>query len=70
MNFEMRNFCKRSILIRDLEVGHIISFPVWIIPFPVLKINYEILGENERHFGKVSFLIRGLTVGEIIPFAI
>ena len=31
-------------------MGEIIPFPVWIILFTVLKINYAFLGENERHF--------------------
>ena len=35
-----------------LEVGKIIPFPVWIIPFHVLKINFETLGTNEKHFVK------------------
>ena len=31
----------------------IIPFPVWIIfPIPVLKINFEVLGKNEKHFVK------------------
>ena len=30
-------------------MGEIIPFPVWMIPLPVLKINYELLGENDRH---------------------
>ena len=33
----------------------IISFPVWRVPFPVLKINFEPLGTNERHFVKEVF---------------
>ena len=39
-------------MIRDLEVGEIIPIPLWIIPFPVLKINFEPLGSNEKHFVK------------------
>ena len=57
--FIWKTFYKRSFLIGGLEIGEIIPFPVWIIqfhvgiiPFPVLKINYELLGENERHFVK------------------
>ena len=46
---------KRSFLIRGLEVGEIILFPVRIIPFPVLKINFEALGTNEGHFVKEVF---------------
>ena len=37
-------------------MGEIIPFPVWIIPFPVLKINYEPLGTNGRHIVKEVFL--------------
>ena len=36
-------------------MGEIIPFPVWIIPFPVLKIIFEPLGTNERHFVKEVF---------------
>ena len=41
-----------------------------IIPFPVLKINLEDLGKNEKHFVEEVFLIRGLEVGKIIPFPV
>ena len=77
-------------MIRGLEagkiipflVGEIIPFPVGMIPFPVLKINSELLGSNEKYFVKEvfwdqmkifckrTFLIRGLEVGEIIPFPV
>ena len=30
----------------------IIPYPVWIIPFPVLKISFEPGGSNEKHFVK------------------
>ena len=33
-------------MIRGQEVKEIIPFPVWIIPFLVLKINFELLGVN------------------------
>ena len=36
-------------MIRDPEVGEIISSPVLIISFPVLKISFELLGENEEY---------------------
>ena len=36
-------------------MGEIIPFPVWIILFPVLKINFELLGSNEKHFVKEVF---------------
>ena len=39
----------------------LIPFPVWIIPFPILKISLELLGKNEKHFVN-KFLIRGLQV--------
>ena len=29
-------------------MGEIIPFPVWIISFPVLKINFEPLGTNKK----------------------
>ena len=31
-------------------VGEIIPFRVWLIPFPVLKIIFELLGSNVEHF--------------------
>ena len=36
-------------------MGEIIAFPVYIITFPALKINFELLGENEEHFVKKAF---------------
>ena len=30
----------------------IIPFPVWMIPFPVLKTNFEPFGSNKKHFVK------------------
>ena len=36
-------------------MGKIIPFSVWIIPFPVLKINFEQFGTNERYFVKEVF---------------
>ena len=42
-------------MIRGLEVGETIPFPVWIIPFPVLKIDFELLGTNEKYFVKEVF---------------
>ena len=33
-------------------MGEIIIFPVWINPFPVLKINFELLGRYEEDFVK------------------
>ena len=46
----MKTFCKISFLIRGLEVSEIFPFPVRIIPFPVLKINFETFGSKEKHF--------------------
>ena len=57
-------------MIRGLEVGEIISFFVWIILFPVLKIYFKPFRTNETFFVKRSFLIRGLKVGEIILFPV
>ena len=50
-------------------MGKIIPFPVWIILFPVLKINFEFLGRYGEDVVK-DFLIRGLEVSEIIPFPV
>ena len=36
-------------------MGEIIPFPVWVIPFPVLKIIFEPLGTNEKPFVKEVF---------------
>ena len=36
-------------------MGEIIPFPVWKIPFRVLKINFEPLGSNEKIFVKDFF---------------
>ena len=38
-----------------MEAGVTIPFLVWIIPFPVLKINFEVLGKNENHFVREAF---------------
>ena len=40
---------------RGYEVGETIPFPVWIIPFPVLKIDFEPLRTNEKYFVKEVF---------------
>ena len=32
-----------------------IPFPVWIIPFPVLRIDFEPFGLNEKYFVKGVF---------------
>ena len=51
-------------------MGEIIPFPVWIIPFPDLKIEFELFESNENFFCKRSFLTRRLEMGEIIPFPV
>ena len=38
-----------------MEVVEKFPFPVWIIPFPALKINFETLGTNEKQFVKEVF---------------
>ena len=52
---EIYFWAKSCFLIRGPELGEIIPFPVWIIPFPILKINSEFLGLNEKHFVKDIF---------------
>ena len=51
----MRNIQENKFLIRGRGVGKIIPFPVWIIPFPILKINSEFFGLNEKHFVEEVF---------------
>ena len=36
-------------------MGELIPFPVWMIPFPVSNIDFELLGSNEKHFVKEVF---------------
>ena len=50
-------------------MGEIILFPVWVFPFPVLKINLNPLDQMRNIFKRI-FFIRGLEVGEIIPFPV
>ena len=38
-----------------MDIGEIIPVPVWIIPFPVLDINFEPLGSSVKHFVKGVF---------------
>ena len=59
----MRNILQKKFLIRGLEVGE-------RIPFPVLKINFETLGSCENEVEREVFFIRGLEVREIIPFPV
>ena len=42
-------------MIRGQEVGEIIQFPLWIILFPVSKINFEFLGRYEEDVVKEVF---------------
>ena len=41
-------------------MGELIPFLVWIVPFPVLKINLEPLESNDKCFVKEVFFIRVL----------
>ena len=41
--------------VKSQEVGEIIPFSVWIIPFPVLKINVQPLGSYENDVEKEVF---------------
>ena len=43
-------------------MGEMITFPIWINPFHFLKINFELLGENDIHLVK--------EVGEMIIFPV
>ena len=42
-------------LIKGLEEGEIILFPVQIISYPVLDINPDLLSKYEKHFVKEFF---------------
>ena len=42
-------------MLRGLDMGEIIPFTVWIIPFSVSKINFETIGTYEKHFEKEVF---------------
>ena len=57
-------------MIRKWEVGEIISFPVWMIPFPVSKNDYELFESNEKHFVEEDIWPEGLEVQGIIPFPV
>ena len=37
-------------------MGKIVPFPVWVIPFPVLKTNFEFLGLYGKNVEKEVFL--------------
>ena len=51
-------------------MGEIIPFPVGIIPFPVLKMHFILLGIKRETSCKRCFLIRDPEVGEKIPFPV
>ena len=51
----MRNILLKEFMIRGLEVREIIPFPVWMIPFPVSKIYFKLLGSKEKHSVKEVF---------------
>ena len=38
------------LFIRGLEVGEMIKFSAWVMPYPVMEINFELLSKNEKHF--------------------
>ena len=42
-------------MIRGQEIGEIIPFPVWIIPFPVLKPSFKVVDKIKKHFVKEVF---------------
>jgi len=42
-------------LIGGQEVEEIIPFPVWIIPFPVFKTSFGLIGKSKKHFVKETF---------------
>ena len=51
-------------------MGVIIPFPVWIIPFPVLKTNFGFIGRYGKYVKREVLFITGLEVGVMIPFPI
>ena len=59
-----------NFLIGGQEVGEIISFSVWIIPFPVFKTRFKLIDKIQKHFFRSSFLIGGQEIGEIILFPV
>ena len=42
-------------MIRGQEIGEIIPFPVWIIPFPVFKTRFKLVDKILKHFVKEVF---------------
>ena len=46
----MRNIQLKKFLISDQEVGEIIPFSVWIIPFPVCKTRFGVFRKNGKYF--------------------
>ena len=43
------------LFIRGLEVGEMIKFSAWVMPYPVMEINFELLSKNEKRFVKQVF---------------
>ena len=62
----MVNILFKLFLIRDLEIGEIFPFPVWIITFPVCKTRFGLLSKDGKYVVK-KFLTPSLEIGEIIP---
>ena len=50
-------------MIRGLEIGE-------IIPFPVSKTGFELLSKSGKYILKEVFFIWGPEIGEIIPFPV
>ena len=43
---KLETFCKSNFLIRGREIGEIVPFPVWIIPFPVFQASFGLIGKS------------------------
>ena len=54
----------KKFLIRGLERGEIILFPVWIIPFPIYKTGFRFLVENGNYF------VHGWEIGATVQFPV
>ena len=51
----MKNIYNKNFFYQRLESGRNNFIFVWVIPFPVLKNNLELLKSNEKHFIKEVF---------------
>ena len=51
----MKHFVKEVFFVGAQEVGKIIPFPVWKIPFPVFETTFGLVGKSYRHFVKGVF---------------